>query len=307
MKFYVAIIVAIVIVVAASGFYVYYESQSNQEQPATGSHIYLGAVYAGQPKSVDYVSANVNFNSGPNLKDTIYYDVLSAWDSNMSYDQIGIASLYGHFYSTYSYTTTVNGTITYHYKKTGWFPISEGNHSLSMLADGGYVTFTFDNSSYVANTGGSNFTMSSNERIGNHSYAGLTVYEEIYGFNTTLPGISYNFSDVRFGTAGFPSGYVTNWAKFSHNISTNMTSYVYMKLDVVNIYNTHSLILTVEVQNLASPASLSVSDMNVTIPGSGQYEFNLIRGNYTIYLSYSNQTKSYRIFLTTDTSYLLRA
>jgi hypothetical protein len=307
MKYWAVLLVVIVVVVAAAGLYIFYETQNDKKSP-TGSHIYLGAVYSGQTKDVNYISASVDFNNGANLKNTIYYAVLSAWDNNKSYDQIGVASLYGNFYSTYSYTTMLNGTIQYLYPHKGWFSISPGEHSFSVSATNGNVTFTFNNKSYTAHTGGSYFTLSSNEIIGNHSYAGLTIYEEVYGFNKTLPSISYNFTDVKFGSPGNPPGYVSSWMQFSHNISAaNYTSYVYMKSDAVNIYNAPSLTLKLDVQNLSSSATLTVSDMNITIPGNGQYSFNLIKGNYTVYLTFSNQTKTFQISLTSDVGYTIRA
>ncbi|MCL5874754.1 MAG: hypothetical protein M1161_05400 [Candidatus Thermoplasmatota archaeon] len=297
MKYYAVILVAIVVVVAASGFYIFYENQADHKTQ-TGNHIYLGAFYGGTTKHVNYVSAKVSFQSGANLRGNVYYVILSIWDSNQSYDQLGIASLYGSFYSTYSYTTLVNGSIQYHYIKRGWFPITPGDYLLSMSASKGAVTFTFDNTSFTADTGGNYFSMAPNEAIGNHSYAGLTVYEEIYNFTNEFPSIAYNFSDIQY-RASNSTGYITNWYLFSHNVS-NYTSYVYMKSDTVNIYNSPPLTLKINVQNLSSGANLIISDLNITIPGNGQYSINLMKGNYTMYLVNSNLEKSYKIDLRID-------
>lgn len=297
MKYYVVLLVAIVVVVAASGVYIYYESQGDQKQQ-NGSHVYLGAVYVGGTKYVDSISAKISFQDGSNLKGNVYYVILSIWDSNKSYDQLGIASLYGSFYSTYSYTSMVNGTIQYHYSKRGWFPISQGDYVISMSARDGMVTFTFDNRSYTAFTGGNYFIMSQNEPIGNHSYAGFTIYEEIYNFSKIFPGISYNFSDVQYSSSNF-TGYVTAWYLFSHNVS-NYTSYVYIRSGAVNLYNSPSLTLKIDVQNLTTPANLKVSDLNITVPRNGQYSVNLLRGNYTLYIVSSNQNKSLKVDLRTN-------
>ena len=54
--------------------------------------------------------------------------------------------------------------------------------------------------------------------LGVHNTVRVSEYEnlqkEIYGFNKTLPGISYNFSNVQYGTGGYPSGYVMDWMPF---------------------------------------------------------------------------------------------
>jgi hypothetical protein len=297
MKYYIVLLVAIIVVVAASGLYIFYENQVSQKSQ-NGTHIYLGAFYGGTARNVNYVSAKVSFQSGANLRDNVYYVILSVWDSNKSYDQLGVASLYGSFYSTYSYTSLENGSIQYHYSKRGWFPISPGDYQLSMYASNGSVTFTFDNKSYIADTGGNYFSMAPNEAIGNHSYAGLTVYEEIYNFTNTFPGIAYNFSDLQYRSMN-SNGYITNWYLFSHNVS-NYTSYVYIKSGAVNIYNAPPLTLKINVQNLSSSANLIISDLNITIPGNGQYSVNLLKGNYTLYIVNSNQYKSYKVDLRID-------
>lgn len=296
-----AVLIAVLIVVAGLGLYVYYTNETHKDTP-TGSHVYLGAVYSGPAKYTNYVSASVDFKDGSNLKNDVYYVVLSIWDSNNSYDQLGITSYMGKFYSTYSYTQTLNGTIKYIFQPR-WNLISPGDHNMSMYVDKGNILFKFDSNTFTAQTGGDNFTMETNQKIGNHSFAGFTIYEEIYGFNKTLPGISYNFSNVQYGTSSYPSGYVMDWMPFSHNITSVPSTVVYMKYASVNIYNTPPVTLRISVQNLLSPAVLKISDLNETIPGNGQYSFNLLPGNYTLYLVYQGVSKSYNVSLNSSRDY----
>ncbi len=299
------VLVAAVIVVAALGLFVYYEYQGHQKVP-TGSHVYLGAVYAGQTKNTNYISSKVYFADGTNLKNNIYYVVLSVWDSNHSYDQIGVTSANGKFYSTYSYTDIVNGTIKYIFKPT-WFQISPGNHQLSMYVNSGNVVFKVDSTTYTAFTGGDYFLIETTEKMGNSSFSGLTIYEEVYGFNKSLPGISYNFSEVSYGASGYPTGIVTSWITFSHNLSSNYSAYVYMKDDTVNIYNADPLTLSISVQHLISQAYLEISDLNISVPQDGTYALSLLPGNYILYFIYQGQTKSYSVSVKSNTSYTLNA
>lgn len=299
------VLVAAVVVVAALGLFVYSEYHGHQKV-TTGSHVYLGAVYAGQTENTNYISSNVYFADGANLKNNIYYVVLSVWDSNHSYDQIGISSANGKFYSTYSYTYIVNGSIKYIFKPT-WFQISPGKHQLSMYINSGKVFFKVDSTTYTAFTGGDYFVIETTERIGNSSFRGLTIYEEVYGFNKTLPGISYNFYNISYGTTGYPPGIVTSWTTFSHNLSSNYSAYVYMKGNTVNIYNADPLTLTVNVRNLNSRAYLEVSDLNISVLQDGTYTFSLLAGNYTLHLVYLGQIKSYNVSVESNTSYTLNA
>ncbi|MEM0133699.1 MAG: hypothetical protein QXU18_00510 [Thermoplasmatales archaeon] len=299
MKYY-AVLVAAILVVAALGLYAYYDNL-NSNKTVTGNHVYLGAVYYGPEKYTNAISAKVDFGKGANLNGSIYYVVLSIWDNNNSYDQIGISSLYGKFYCTYSYTEIVNGSIKYIFDPH-WAQIVPGNHTLSLYVNNGDVIFKFDNNTFTAFTGGNNFIMGTYEKIGNHSFSGLTIYEEMYGFNNSFPGISFNFSELQYGTTGYAVGSITDWTPFSHNL-TNFSSYVYMKSNIVNIYNSLPLTLKLSVQNLLTPASLVVANMNFTIPGSGQYSVNLLKGNYTVHLLYGGQDKTYKISLNTNMTY----
>ncbi|MCL4447016.1 MAG: hypothetical protein M1163_01245, partial [Candidatus Thermoplasmatota archaeon] len=161
------------------------------------------------------------------------------------------------------------------------------------------------NNNYTAYTGGNNFAIETNEKVGNHSFSGLTIYEEIYGFNKSLPGISFNFSNIEFGTTGYPTGPISDWIQFSHNLTDNFTSVVFMKSNSVNIYNSVPYTLVLTVKNLVSPAYFMVSDINVTLPGSGQYTFNLLPGNYTLYLIYGGQVKTYKVAIDSDVHYTI--
>ncbi|MGC8562267.1 MAG: hypothetical protein ACP5NO_03600 [Thermoplasmata archaeon] len=303
MKYY-TVLVAAILVIAALGLYVYYENKDVQKTDS-GTHIYLGAVYYGPLRYANSISANVDFGGDVNLKNNIYYVVLSIWDSNLSYDQIGISSLNGNFYSTYSYTEIVNGSIKYIFNPH-WFPISPGEHQLSMYVSSGNVFFKFDKNTFAAFTGGNDFAISTNQKVGNHTFSGLTIYEEIYGFNNSFPGISFNFSSIQYSTSSSQSSTITDWTQFTHNltnVSKKFSSYVYMKSNIVNIYNSQPLTLTLRVQNIPTSASLVVSDFNLTIPGNGQYSLDMMKGNYTLYLQYGGKINSYNISLNSNMTY----
>lgn len=290
------LLVAVVLVAASLAFYVYYDNMSKPVKLQTGSHVYLGAQYIGPEKEVNYVSALINFSRGSNLNRNVYYVVLSIWDSNTSYDQVGVASIAGRFYSTYSYTDVVNGSIHYVFN-AHWFPISSGLHSVSMSVASGNVTFSFDQRTQTNFTGGDYFIARQsyqNSMIGNGSYSDLTVYEEIYGFDYQLPGISYNFSKIEIESPGFAPQSITDWAKFSHNLTSNFTSTVFIIKGTVNIYNMPSYSLNLVINDVQYSGSIIVSDINlpVNVSSHDYYSFNLLPGNYTLFLTFQNQSKT---------------
>jgi len=97
------LLVIVILIIAALLLFVYGQYEHGiKEVPS--SHVYLGAIYSGNTEYCKQVSASVSFSPGRNLQGNIYYVVLSVWDSNRSYDQLGISSLNGSFFSTYSYT-----------------------------------------------------------------------------------------------------------------------------------------------------------------------------------------------------------
>ncbi|MGC8645006.1 MAG: hypothetical protein ACP5UO_01900 [Thermoplasmata archaeon] len=290
------LLVIVVVIIAALSLFAYNQYLQGTRQ-SLNSHVYLGAIYSGNTEYGDQVSATISFTQGRNLENKIYYVVLSVWDSNRSYDQVGLSSLNGTFFSTYSYTfITKNGTIHYRYDPH-WFLLRPGNHQVSMKVADGDVTFTVDGRSFVAYTGGNYFIISRTEVIGNASYSGFTVYEEIYKFDGSLPGISYNFTGVSYSTNNLTNP-VNLWAHFSHNISISYDSLVFALGNTVNIYNSKPLSLGLQVVNYRGAVQINVSDLSLTISGNGKYYLYLLPGNYTVSVSYQGGYKNYTVLLT---------
>ncbi|MEM0128112.1 MAG: hypothetical protein QXO03_03385 [Thermoplasmatales archaeon] len=290
------LLVAVIIIIAALSFFIYYQYQNAKEAPQ-GSHVYIGAIYDGQVKYGSYVSATISFGGGKSLEGKVYYVILSVWDNNKSYDQVGISSLNGSLFSTYSYTYVArNGTIEYRYDPH-WFPIGPGTHLVSMQIRSGNVTFTVDGRSFIAFTGGNYFIISRNEVIGNVSYSDFTVYEEIYKFNGVLPYVAYNFTGISYSTQNSTYG-VTSWAYFLHNVSEDYASTVFFLGNTVNIYNRKPLSLQLQIQNSESTAEVRISDLNFTVLGNTKYYVYLLPGNYDVTVSYLGNVKNYAVNLT---------
>lgn len=284
MKLWALIIVLILILAGLLYLGFFNDQHPKQSQP---THIYLGAIYNGPLKKTDSISGNLYFNGGQNIKGIQYYVVLSVWDSNNSYDQIGISSVDGLFFSTYSYTEIINGSIKYEYNAT-WFPIREGLHIFGMTIGNGYVDFKFDNVSIKKFTGGNYFVVSKTITFDQKEYTGFTLYEEIYKFSGKLPAISFNFTDVMAAN----NQEINDLIPLSQNISIDLNT-VMINGNTVNIYNQNPLTLKVRIDSPAGEGFIDVADINESIKNNITYSITLIPGQYNVKIEFRTSISAY--------------
>ncbi|MCL5681447.1 MAG: hypothetical protein M1515_05360 [Candidatus Thermoplasmatota archaeon] len=282
-------ILIVLIILLAGLIYLEYVNNFGEKKQSASSHIYIGTIYTGTAIKTQSISANLNFIGGRNNNKTPYYVVISAWDDNKSYDQVGISSIEGIFFATYSYTRIINGTIRYFYNPH-WFEIYPGLHSFGESISSGFVTFKFDNRIQTNYTGGNYFTLSPNEHIGNTEYNGFTVYEEIYSFAGTFPQISYNFSHIAYGPSNLP---ITKWQSFTYNVSANFTKLVVFNGSTVNIYNQNPAVLKIRIIGGTGHGYLNVSDFSLPVQNNKTYSLSLIGGEYNLSLYFLLSSKTF--------------
>jgi hypothetical protein len=186
---------------------------------------YAGSVYPSwlptQDASEIYVSITVP-SSAPR-SDEFYYLLLSAWDSNGSYDQIGFSNFYGTWELAYSWTTGPPSNLTFHYplNLNETRTLTEGatyTFSISFLTMNGVALFRAELGtpqsdatpfwSLNATTGG-NYLILSNTYSG---YLGYTNYEEVWYTHTSggFPNFDFYF-------------YNNSWVALNH--TTNPTTW----------------------------------------------------------------------------------
>ncbi len=284
MKIWVLIIVLILIL---SGLIYLGFLNNPPAKKSQSDHIYVGAIYNGPYKKTNSVSAELYFNGGKNIGNIQYYVVLSVWDSNDSYDQIGISSVDGLFFSTYSYTEIINNTIVYKYNAT-WFPVHEGLHRFSMVIGNGYVVFKFDNESIKKFTGGNYFIISKSVSFDQREYTGFTVYEEIYKFKGNFPSIAFNFSNLESAN----NQMINDLIPLSQNISANANTLMIIG-NTVNIYNQNPLMLKVKLNASGGNGYLQVADINESIRANVTYSLPLIAGNYILKIDFKTNNSTY--------------
>jgi hypothetical protein len=86
--------------------------------PNYNAHWYAGSVYPQSlaPQNASTISMSITVPSSAPRSDEFYYVVLSAWDNNGSYNQIGFSDSWGIWGLTYSWSTTdLYGKNTHNY------------------------------------------------------------------------------------------------------------------------------------------------------------------------------------------------
>ena len=226
---------------------------SNKTLAASGDW-QQGAVYGSTNATANSIAVIIQVP--PHIsKVGTYYIALSAWDSNGSYDQVGIinypnsylnASNWAPFYSWSVGELPLNnsdyrpGQYAYPNDPLLFETLAPGNYIARITANSGTITFSLvsqDGSfswSTTAQTGGNYLNINSRHV----NYPGYTIYEE--GINVQGSAYYYNFS--------FFNG---NWTLNGITTSTNWTTdtsgappksvTTFINGSLVSIYNIHSL------------------------------------------------------------------
>lgn len=196
--------------------------------PATYSgHYWIGATYSGSATTATYVYTTIGTPSSAPRYNDVYYELLSAWDSNGNYDQIGLASFYcsttlysscsnsDNWFIIYSQGTVSSPgcTITYHTTITSatvYLGIYS-DYTFGMTLTGVHLAFdVYAGSSFggtnvlgvaIADTA-SNFAIASTYTCEGSSEPDFQVYEEVYDISNTMSAPQWNsgFANTYYGS-----------------------------------------------------------------------------------------------------------
>ena len=177
--------------------------------PTVSGHYYVGSVWGPKKATVDAYQISTQLRVPDQVGATaaggqaeFYYVIMSAFDNNGSYDQIGLSDDYGVWGMTYSYTydtagTGCTGTLAYVYNPDT-FNLNPGQwYTFGMIF---YTNYPGDMSFYVFQgsalvyqltvyTGGTAFVLQNN----NCGYYGTTDYEEVYDTQQGVPDVDMHF------------------------------------------------------------------------------------------------------------------
>jgi len=165
---------------------------------ATGTHWWTGVVYSGSSVTATSLAVTMRVPDDVSGPQDDWFSLLSAFDNNGSYDQIGISDFFGIW----------GVAINTGQSCTGQYATEDVAHQLdrgesytfSMSINSGSVLFLVTNSSRstawsaTERTGGSAFLEETFHWCGGSSYAGgYTLYEEVYSSDQSEPSYPVYF------------------------------------------------------------------------------------------------------------------
>ena len=230
-------------------------------QDPSNTHWYDGA-FSNLMQTASSISANIVVPNGSPLSDENYYVLLSAWDNNVSYDQIGFGTTDTGVWNIAYGWTTVDSNLQVHYHDFLYtldlslgasytFNITTHNNVDSFLVTQGSTQIL---STQASGTGGSSlylqgfitwsYTFPNGTKINFVNDASdYTDYEEVYQTDVQggAPNFVFSYSNQNWvATNGTLYG-ASSWSKFitAYNSSYTVPSFVNVGINggLVNVDN----------------------------------------------------------------------
>jgi len=182
------------------------------DAPPAAGHYYAGGQYNGYQHEPTSVQVKLTTPSALPTSGEFYYVLMSIWDSNGSYDQIGFASDGTDWGFTYSWTAPC---ASIYYFNDNFVALKPGvTYTFRMTILAGILTFyAYDGpvlvTSLTAPTGGDYFVEHGFYFCNNLAYYDYTDYEEIYDVTQTVPSESFFFQANKQNATP-----VRNWISF---------------------------------------------------------------------------------------------
>jgi hypothetical protein len=232
-------------------------------RPAYSGHYWYGVDYTSSNSTATSVSVPMTIpDDYP--QNNFYYVLLSVWDSNASYDQIGFMNDNGVWtvaYTTTPYCAGPNNNIWNTVYNYTYNPSIDTTYNFSMSIHNGNVTFSVGNVwNVIVYTGGSTFQIGYTYTCDSLSWYDFTEYEEIYNVNNYAPPYP-----IILGNTLVDNTSDMNWAVFNKNAPSVITSsismnsvVIYNEPFVINVYPGYAL-----PEALSSQSSLTY-DINVS-------------------------------------------
>ncbi len=304
-----ATVVVLLLLVAGSTLFLLHPPASAEDSSAPTDQVtpsrapwFLGAVTT-QQATAQEIDAEFYVPQGmPGVADTYYPLMASAYDSNSSYDQIGILAWHGTWSATTS-STVVNGTTTV-YDTQVWEELPSGYYWFRMAISSGVVTYTVaaENGSVLldeeARTGGGYFLVSSSF-LNNYTFTssmGYTVFEEVYNATGGVPAFnlfcreSYFVSNgTRFESSwtAFQSGSVPSGIGVSINGSSliirNVSPLVTLASDKSQYYTKESILLSADAVGTVGEITYGWYVDGLQSAATEGPDFNLTLGTASVY------------------------
>ena len=246
------------------------------DAPLPNAHWYVGSMYpwSAGTHNASSICASIQVPYSAPLSDEFYWILLSAYDDNGSYDQIGFCNNWGNWELAYSWTT---GPITNHIHHT----VPNNTTHGPTLSLGATYTFNITVQDLVTHFiayQGSTEIWSQDAPTGGHylflanTYIDWTSsaydyqdYEEIWHTHTVggTPGFNFYFFD-QYWVATNGTSYAATWTSFAHadpTWSSSVPAGISVLIDGGSVY-----IWNPGVVPLSYPISVTVSSVDPVPP-----------------------------------------
>ena len=244
--------------------------------PEYSTHWYAGSDYQGSSETAQTINVTIRVPYSAPLSDEFYYVILSAWDSNGSYDQLGFSNTYGTWGLSYSWTSGPASNPTYHYSSNAMALSVGATYTFSITTEGGVTQFiAYQNSTQVwsldAPTGG-NYLVVSSLYSGYYNY---TDYEEIWQTDTSggSPAFDFYFYDNYWVPTGGGENAAT-WTSWSSGAPSNVA--VIISGNSVLVHNPLATVVfeTDPTSFAASPGTITFSGQTYSNGQTAEYADN---------------------------------
>ncbi len=231
------------------------------------THWYAGSIWPSSITSQNARTIYVNItvpSFAPNSGE-FYYVILSAFDNNGSYDQLGFSDSWGTWGLSYSWTTGPTSDLTYYYSSNAMTLSTGTTYTFNITTQSGYTYFTVYQGSNIvwslnAFTGG-NYLFLSSGYSGDCDYSD---YEEVW--NVIQPGGSPAFDFNFSNNCWVSTGNVTNFAGWTPFFGGQQPS------NVGVIINGNSVL--VNNPNVTSSITLLPAGASVPLSGSNYFQIS---------------------------------
>jgi hypothetical protein len=240
-------------------------------------HWWAGSIYPGSSHQASVITTTIQIPNNPNPStDEFYYVLVSAWDSNSSYDQLGFTNDYGNWGLCYSWTSGGSANPVYHFNPDAMNLTAGATYTFQMTTQSGSTEFVAEKGtnqvwSLNATTGGNYLNVDTNYA----DYAGYTDYEEAYYLDGVAPAFNFDFSSNSWTSSGVATP--TAWSAFYSGSPSSVSTLI--NGDGVVVHNQNLLATSTAV---ASSSILSILGQSVTFtatitPTSGSGETGAVQ------------------------------
>jgi len=230
----------------------------NELPPGFSGHYYAGSVFSDWPRTATTLQVSIRVPHDYTDSGDFYYVLLSVWDNNQVYDQIGFSGDHGTWGLTYADLNNCGTGTDY---SPNAMTLSRGVvYTFRMTISSGTVTF----SAYIGATqiwtlsrytGGTAFVLDDFYNCNNQNLYDYTDYEEVYFIQAQQePSWSFFFSGNQAD-----GGAVTTWSTFY--VSNPSDILVYLNGADVTIDNEWMMVLLSydDIYTVVGQTSVSVS------------------------------------------------